>query len=958
MSDSSAAIDVPADDDSSPKRPTRDQIAATVILPATICESVTPSLIHSPLAGTMAGNAADGVAGTRATWHALFESSDTTSSADTIAAYESGETFIEGYQCVGDSKRGGMGIVFPAIETALGRTVAVKIVARHQTSELAIERFESEMRMLAMCSHPSIVSVLVANLHHRPPYFTMPWIEGKTLSDDVAASGRPDAKTAAWIAREVALALAHAHQMDILHRDLKPSNVMLVRTAGANASKVRDKRALFGKPDSPMLSVKVLDFGLAMSSDGDETRNPLVSGTPEYMAPEQARGSQSDGRTDVHGVGAILYFLLTGRPLYQGKPREIVRQLAAGTLHAQSPESIDPTIPKPLAAICRRCVNADPDRRYATMIDLATDLQRYLDGQVVAAMPVSPVHRIWMWCTRNPLAASALATIITLAFGVLMLGVLTLRAGRREFAIAQAEREAHTRAVQSIEQIRTSVLETGLMRQAEMRPLVDSLTQLLLNWYTASLSDATRSLDQRRVIVGNSLLLADTLRKRGSLQDASRFLTALTDASDQVASLSRANSTAGGDPTTVRHQILARDALVRSLLAGDEPDREDRAAALIDELVDFGKTARRKPDRVRALNAAAGLLYFLHGRPGCERGFPLAKESLAIAETLDVVDPDNQTLLAESLNRIGLIAYKNSPAVSPERELIETYYRRALRILDPLLQSPGDDPTRGPDPTLVSLSAGIRSNLGMYINNKYSAAVGHDQDAPLDPTSAQRLHREAIDNYAKAIDIVSRAVQDDPLNYELLSTKAKLSWNAADLMQFQIANPNVRYRQIAIESFSAIGELHSTGTSVNGALAIQRSRYAYQLVQLGDVGESWRQLQLAYVDDRRAENVPTPCGNLLPVLWTLARLSQTDPEILSAAGISHEDVMEFANDLIDRVEVQHVADELNRDALRAICFDERDGSSLTEPEVRRWLAEQPPDHFYLRFLRLVEEIGP
>jgi hypothetical protein len=192
----------------------------------------------------------------------------------------------------------------------------------------------------------------------------------------------------------------YAHQQGVLHRDLKPSNVLI------------------GPSDQP----KITDFGLAkvLTSDTELTMSGQVLGTPHYLPPEQAAGKRGKVGpwSDIYGLGAILYYLLTGRPPFQA---EELAEVLDQVLHQEpvSPRLLNGSVPRDLETICLKCLEKEPDRRYGSAQALAADLGRYLRGETILARPVSALEKGWRWCRRKPgLAAALTACAVALVTGV------------------------------------------------------------------------------------------------------------------------------------------------------------------------------------------------------------------------------------------------------------------------------------------------------------------------------------------------------------------------------------------------------------------------------------------------------------------------------------------------------------------------------------------------------------
>ncbi len=272
------------------------------------------------------------------------------------------EDAIAGYRIQEEIGRGGMGVVYRAVQPLLGRTVALKLLAADEPS--TAERLLAEARAAARLDHPGIVPIFEVGSHDGRPFLAMAFVPGETLAAR-ALRGPLPCREAARIVREVALAVQHAHEQGVIHRDLKPANILLTPD---------------GQP-------KVTDFGLAkrsgeatLSSDGQ------VLGTPAYMPPEFAAGEavQAGPAADVYGLGAVFYTLLTGRAPHHGEtPLETIRRVAYD--EPVPPRETNPGVARPAEAICLRCLEKNPRHRYASAKALADDLARFLADEVPLA---------------------------------------------------------------------------------------------------------------------------------------------------------------------------------------------------------------------------------------------------------------------------------------------------------------------------------------------------------------------------------------------------------------------------------------------------------------------------------------------------------------------------------------------------------------------------------------------
>lgn len=294
------------------------------------------------------------------------------------------------YELLEEIARGGMGVVYKARQTSLKRLVAVKMIRPGQgASPQFVQRFRTETEAAAKLQHSNIVAIHEVGEHEGRHFFSMEYVDGQSLQDEARQKPLP-ARRAAGYVQVVAEAIHHAHQQGVLHRDLKPSNVLLTAA------------------DQP----KITDFGLAkvLASDTELTLSGQVLGTPNYLPPEQASGKHGHVGpwSDVYGLGAILYYLLTGRPPFQAQELpEVLDQV----LHREPlpPRALNPSVPRDLDTICLKCLEKEPGRRYSSARMLADDLGRFLRGETLVARPVGAPEKAWRWCRRKPALSGALA---------------------------------------------------------------------------------------------------------------------------------------------------------------------------------------------------------------------------------------------------------------------------------------------------------------------------------------------------------------------------------------------------------------------------------------------------------------------------------------------------------------------------------------------------------------------
>ncbi len=287
---------------------------------------------------------------------------------------------LEDYVIDGELGRGGMGVVYRAWQSSLNRTVAIKrVLSGALASQADLARFRTEAESAAQLNHPHIVSIYeVGTAEDGVPYFSMQYVEGTTLGDRIA-EGPLSAREAATLLLPICRAIAHAHRQGVLHRDLKPSNILI------------------DQDGTPYVS----DFGLAKWTERTEqdgtselgsprpsslTRSGAVMGTPSYLAPEQASGRRDllAATTDVYGLGAILYAMLTGRPPFQAEtPLQTLQMVVEQD--PVPPRVLNPLVDHDLEMVALKCLQKPIDLRYQSADELADDLERYLRDEPVSA---------------------------------------------------------------------------------------------------------------------------------------------------------------------------------------------------------------------------------------------------------------------------------------------------------------------------------------------------------------------------------------------------------------------------------------------------------------------------------------------------------------------------------------------------------------------------------------------
>jgi serine/threonine-protein kinase len=300
------------------------------------------------------------------------------------------------YELLEEVGRGGQGVVFRARQKSLNRTVALKVISLGQwASKAHLKRFRREAEAAANLDHPNIVPIYEVGERDGSCYFSMKFIEGGQLDEVVRRTPMSIRKAAELIAK-VARTVHYAHEHGIVHRDIKPGNVLL------------------DAESEPHLT----DFGLArlVESESTITRTLEVLGTPSYMAPEQAVANNADvsSATDVYGLGAVLYQLLTGYPPFAGGTTFETIKLLLDT-EPRQPQLLNRKIDRDLSAICLKCLEKDPKRRYPSALELAEDLEHWLKHEPIRAKRSGFFTHARKWVRRNPTSALLVASLIALA---------------------------------------------------------------------------------------------------------------------------------------------------------------------------------------------------------------------------------------------------------------------------------------------------------------------------------------------------------------------------------------------------------------------------------------------------------------------------------------------------------------------------------------------------------------
>ena len=313
----------------------------------------------------------------------------------------SGNQQLGDYELIEEIGRGAAGVVYKARQASLNRNVAVKfLLGAMLATPQDRERLRVEAEAAANLDHPHIVPIYEIGEHEGHDFYSMRLITGGTLADRMTEMGA-DPRAAVDLMVKVADAVRTAHERGILHRDLKPDNILLDEDC------------------EPWVS----DFGLAVRLDQNSrlTLTGQIMGTPKYMAPEQAAGGEMPVTvvSDVYGLGAVLYELLAGQPMFESdsvlRVLELVRDEVPRPLR-----QIRPEIDRDLETIVHKCLEKDPAKRYDSALALQADLKAWLEGRPIAARPPTQIERLGKWVRRRPASAAlvGMGLLFLLALGV------------------------------------------------------------------------------------------------------------------------------------------------------------------------------------------------------------------------------------------------------------------------------------------------------------------------------------------------------------------------------------------------------------------------------------------------------------------------------------------------------------------------------------------------------------
>ncbi|MCC7012234.1 MAG: protein kinase [Planctomycetes bacterium] len=596
--------------------------------------------------------------------------------------------------------RGGMGLVFRAEQGSVGRSVALKLIRPEQLYYPgARERFRREVEVVAALAHPGIVPVYTFGEDRGLPYYAMELVDGVSLGDILRAlagrspqslSGRDLVQGFAsparselfardWIAacveiaRQVALALEHAHSRGVLHRDVKPSNVMLSS----------DGRA------------RLVDFGLAARSGSARiTTTGAQLGSVAYMAPEQLDGrpGASDARSDVYALGVTLYELITLRLPFAGEVYErVVQRVREG--RPDAPRKLNPALGPDLETVCLTAIDLDPARRYASAAAFAADLENVLALRPIAARPMGALTKARRFAQRNPARAAALALGVLVVVG----GPLGYAAVQRTAALEQARLNADLRAANDeIAAQRASLERANLdlgLRQEELAAALERETHARER-AQRSAERARRAVDEMLADVGGDELdgvpRAESVRRKlldKAIALYGELLNDAPDSGDVRRERARTERSIGDLQSDLGLFEDARDYYGRAVaslreLVRDEPGNPEHRHALASVLAMYGNSLNqggRNSEALAAWGEARTLLEELHEVPEFR-----ARAALDLAPVVLSIGYGHYT---QGDNQAALAQYDTAVAYARECVAESPNTQRAYHLLGSALQS-------------------------------------------------------------------------------------------------------------------------------------------------------------------------------------------------------------------------------------------------------------------------------
>ena len=670
--------------------------------------------------------------------------------------------------------RGGVGVVFKAYDPSVERYVAVKVLT-HDGSFRSEARFERESKAAGKLRNDHLVSVhSIGRTKDDRPYLVMPLIEGPTLKAYLKRQ-LPGSRESASIIRQIALGLDAVHAAGLVHRDVKSANILMDQD---------DNRA------------KLTDFGLARAEITEETltQADVLCGTPEYMSPEQAGGTDSvSAASDIYSLGITLYECLTGTTPFQGQPLQVLEQ------HRQTepirPSRLNPSVPRDLENICQMAMAKHPERRYQSSRAFADDLQRFLDGRPVVARETTRLERLRMWCGRNrgvaALTATSLALLLVLAIGS---------------STAAWQLNLSNKSISREKQKATAAEELALKDRAAA---IDSLATLVDSLYDELTNDAATIKTREKIVTAAINGLRSITEVEGDRKaDRTTFLAYLRIA--DLASLRGANQEA--ESSYDKAIELGRNLLTQQ--PEDAASKRELALAM----------------------SKLGSHYF---KLGNAKAAELSQQSAELLDEILDENPNDFEALARLVVEHGQQLQIIRQAFPGDTAKVIDYGESVLADVDRLFEQPHNSSTACQAAHTIHFCIGrayLEANNAAKAESHFEAARPYlDQALEQLPGNVEFRAASAVLDRAQGMAMASQGhVNESSLLFQrALTTLTELSdANPDDLVQRRnVANT----QNIMSEQLVVLGRLEAAIELLNGAVAIYQS-----LLELSPEDESTR----------------------------------------------------------------------------------------------------------------------
>jgi len=523
---------------------------------------------------------------------------------------------------------GGMGVVWEAAQERPRRMVALKVIRPGLLAPMVFRRFEREAETLARLQHPGIAQIFEAGTHTTETgtvaYFAMELVKGEPITDylrnvETSKKRRVEIGERLELFVKICEAVGHAHQRGVIHRDLKPNNILIAEVGAVSDGDLISGRRTSRINNVPSAHPKILDFGVALTMDSDVQMTTLhtdvgqIIGTLPYMSPEQVAGrpDQIDTRSDVYSLGVLLYQLLSGRLPYDlsansfpeaariiceqaiaplrtkefnsGHRRELLgrwRRHTAGHESNQDPHVIFTArlIRYDLETIVAKALEKDPNRRYATVSEFASDVERYLRNEPIAARPASAFYQLRKWVARNRVLAAVSAIFAIVVIGLAVSMSMLFVSERRASKNAETQAAVAEQRLATSNRIKTFLESVFLANDPDLARGEDPRASELLARGMKRVED---ELDEDPIVRSEVM---------GTLGTVSVGLSRFDDAISLLkpACELRVKILGGPDPLTVEYQRKLADALINVDKTEDAIDllREALAAAQRDDRFD------------------------------------------------------------------------------------------------------------------------------------------------------------------------------------------------------------------------------------------------------------------------------------------------------------------------------------------------------------------------------------